>query len=249
MHKVEYLTVPIGDLRKNTFNSNKVSVINEEKIRKSIERNGLFKPVIVRTVSGVPGYEIIGGEHRWEQAKELGYSDIPVANLGEIPDAKAKEISVIDNARYGADDTIMFAEILKQIGDVDEISHFLPYGDADLSAIFAASNIALDDLDSDFKIDESDEVPDEPVAPKPTKTHTIMRFKIGLADAERLTALIAKTQKDQGLTTADELTNAGDALVHLLSEHIAPAASAVMPEGWNDILDEIEAEQEAREAE
>ena len=246
MHKVEYLTVPIGDLRKNTFNSNKVSVINEEKIRKSIERNGLFKPIIVRVVPGIAGYEIIGGEHRWEQAKELGYADVPVANLGEISDAKAKEISVIDNARYGADDTMMFAEILKEIGDIDEISHFLPYGNADLSAIFAASSIELDDLDSDFQIEETATEPEEPVAPKPTKTHTIMRFKIGLTDAERLTALIAKTQKDHGLNTADELTNAGDALVHLLSAHIAPTA-AVMPEGWNDILDDIEAEQEARD--
>lgn len=245
MRKVEYLTVPINELRKNTFNSNKVSAINEEKIRKSIERNGLFKPIIVRVVEGVPGYEIIGGEHRWEQAKELGYVDVPVANLGIISDAKAKEISVIDNARYGADDTILFAEILKEIGDVEEISHFLPYGDADLSAIFASSSIALDDLDSEFQIEETKPEDEEPVAAKPTKTHTIMRFKIGLVDAERLTALIAKTQKDHGLNTADELTNAGDALVHLLGPHLAPVA-VNLPEGWNDILDDIEAEQEAR---
>lgn len=245
MHKVEYLTVPIGELRKNSFNSNKVSVLNEEKIRESIKRNGLFKPIIVRTIPGVPGYEIIGGEHRWEQAQELGYSEVPIANLGDISDSKAKEISVIDNARYGADDTLMFAEILKDIGDLDEISHFLPYGDADLSAIFAATDIALDELEDAPETQETEEIPDAP-APKPVKTHTVMRFKVSLGDAERLTALIAKTQKDQGLTTADDLTNAGDALVHLLGDKIA-APAAAMPEDWDDLLAEIEAERSAEE--
>jgi hypothetical protein len=248
MQQVVYLTVPIDQLRKNTFNSNQVSALNEEKIRNSIERNGIFKPIIVRTIPGVPGYEIIGGEHRWEQAMEVGYDEIPIANLGDISDAKAKEISVIDNARYGADDTIKFAEILKDIGDMEEITHFLPYGDADLSAIFAASNIALDDLGSAPEVEVDDEVPDEPVAPKPTKTHQIMRFKIGLGDAERITALIAKTQKDHGLNTADELTNAGDALVHLLGTHLSAATPKIsLPEDWEDALDKIEAQQKAQD--
>ena len=48
-----------------------------------------------------------------------------------------------------------------------------------------------------------------------------------LGDAERLTALIAETQKIQGLTTSDELTNAGDALVHLLTPLLAPKAGNV----------------------
>lgn len=242
MNAVEYLTVSVDDLRKNTFNSNKVSAQNEEKIRASIERNGLFKPIIVRTVSGVAGYEIIGGEHRWEQAVELGYTDVPIANMGDISDAKAKEISVIDNARYGIDDTLMFADILKDIGGMDEISQFLPYGESDLNAIFNASNIALDDLDDIPEAEEPDEVPEEK-APKPTKTHTIMRFKASLGDAERITALIARTQKDQGFTAGDDLTNAGDAIVFLLGEHLAKPA-AVTPENWDDFLDEIEAEQE-----
>lgn len=248
MHKVNYLTVPIDQLRKNTFNSNQVSALNEEKIRHSIERNGIFKPIIVRQVAGVPGYEIIGGEHRWEQAKELGYTEIPIADLGEISDTKAKEISVIDNARYGVDDTIKFADLLKDIGDMEEVTHFLPYGDADLSAIFAASSIALDDLGNAPEVEVDTEVPDEPVAPKPAKTHQIMRFKIGLADAERITALIAKTQKDHGFNTADELTNAGDALVHLLGSTLTAATPKIsLPDDWEDALDEIEAQQKAKD--
>lgn len=241
MPEIEFLTVSVDDLRKNKFNSNKVSALNESKIKESIARNGMFKPILVRQITGKPGYEIIGGEHRWEQAVELGYAEVPVANLGYISEVKAKEIGVIDNARYGADDTLMLAEILKDIGEIEEIQHFLPFGDADLSAIFSASNIALDDLELDLNDEETAEEPEEK-APKPTKTHAVMRFKISLGDAERITALIAGTQKTHGLTTSDDLTNAGDALVHLLASHIAPSATASTPEGWDDILNDIELE-------
>lgn len=245
MSAVQYIEVPVADLRPNPFNPNRVSADNEKKIRASIERNGIFKPIIVREVAGVSGYEIIGGQHRWEQAVALEMTTVPVANLGQISDVRAKEIGIIDNARYGADDTLILGGLLKEIGDIDEIQAFLPYGDTDLSAIFSASSISLDDLDVPQDALKPEEIaPDETPLPKPTKTHQVMRFKIGLTDAEKLTALIARTQKEQGLTTADELTNAGDALIHLLSTAgQLSAAQPAPPADWDDMLDQIEAAQ------
>jgi hypothetical protein len=242
MPEVQYLTVSVSELRKNPWNSNQVSAENEAKIRESIKRNGIFKPIIVREVEGQGGYEIIGGEHRWEQAAELGHTEVPIANLGTIDDRRAKEIGVIDNARYGIDDTLSLGEILKDIG-ADDLQDYLPYGDTDLQAIFSASDIALDDLDIDESFEkpsENEEENEEPIE-KPAKTHTVMRYKCSLGDAERLTALIARTQKEQGLTTSDDLTNAGDALVFLLSAHLAPAASNSDPESLENINAELDA--------
>lgn len=221
MQSIEYLTVPVEILRKNSWNTNQVSAEYEERIRNSIRRNGLFKPILVRTVSDVPGYEIVGGEHRWEQAAELGFDEVPILNLGEITDARAKEIGVIDNARYGVDDAIGLADLLREIGSPDELQDFLPYGEADLEMIFSSSDIDLDDLEIDENFDANEETEQPEPAPKQPKTHTVMRFKISLEDAERLTALIADTQKTHGYSTADDLTNAGDALVHLLSRDIS----------------------------
>lgn len=217
MVKPDFFTAAVGELRKNPWNTNKVSPENEAKIRSSILRNGIFKPILVRQVPGEDGYEIIGGEHRWEQAVELGYAEVPVCNLGEISEIQAKEIGLIDNARYGADDTLGLAELLKEIGDADVLQDFLPYGQSDIDAIFSSVTIALDDLgiDENFEATPETAAEEAPLERAP-KTHTIMRFKISLGDAERITALIARTQRDEGLTTADELTNAGDALVHLL---------------------------------
>jgi ParB-like chromosome segregation protein Spo0J len=229
MRKIEFLTVPVSELRKNTWNVNRVAPENELKIRESLNRNGMFKPIVVREVPGIPGYEILGGEHRWEQAIELGESEVPVANLGVISEKQAKEIGLIDNARYGADDTLGLADLLKEIGDVPELQSFLPYGQADIDAIFSASVIALDELEIDESFEKTSETDTELApAPKVAKTHAQMRFKVTIADAERLTALIAKTQKDHGYKTEDDLTNAGDALIHLLADQLrlqaAPAA-------------------------
>lgn len=249
MSTVQYLEVRIEDLQPNSFNSNRVSAENEKKIRASIERNGIFKPIIVREVvrpSGDTSYEIIGGQHRWEQAKGLGYTTVPVANLGQISDVRAKEIGLLDNARYGVDDTLSLGAILKEIGDPEEIQSFLPYADTDLTAIWSAQSIDLDELNvSQDEIKIEPERQNEAPAPKPTKTHTIMRFKIGLADAERITKLIASTQKAQGLTTEDELTNAGDALVHLLAAAgLLGSTQTTQPADWDDMLDQIEAAQQ-----
>lgn len=214
----QYLELKPSQLRKNSWNTNKVTPENERKIRASLKRNGVFKPIIVReTDEGV--YEILGGQHRWEQAIELGLDKLPVFNLGRIDDKRAKEISLADNARYGTDDTIELAELLKTL-DTDELQVFLPYGESDINEIFS-SNIALEELELEEDIETKLETPDdlEPVV-KPAKTHTIMRFKVPIADAERITALIASTQKEYGFTEADELTNVGDALVHILTPYL-----------------------------
>lgn len=250
MSTVQYLEVLVQELRPNSFNPNRVSAENERKIRASIQRNGIFKPIIVREVAGIDGYEILGGQHRWEQARELGYETVPVANLGVITDSRAKEICLIDNARYGSDDTLSLSEILKDIGEIDTIQEFLPYGDTDLAAIFSATNIDLETLNIPENDDISLGIEPETEAPvtKVAKTHAIMRFKVSNQDAERLTALIARTQKQHDYRHEEQLINAGDALIHLLAPLLSSApAGPSQEEDWNNMLDEIEKAQEEQQ--
>ncbi|MCK1543402.1 ParB-like nuclease domain-containing protein [Bradyrhizobium sp. 179] len=210
----------IDDLRPNPWNSNHVGPDNETKLRASIRQFGLFKPIVVRELFDADTnthYEILGGEHRWDAAREEGLTEIPVFNVGVIDDDIAKRITLADNARYGQDDTIELAKLLEDIGDVEGLQAVLPYTESDLNSIFSSVDIALDELDlpESYTEDAKDQAP-EAKPEKVAKTHTIMRFKVAIADAEKVAELIAKTQKRQGLTAADELTNAGDALIHLL---------------------------------
>lgn len=210
------ISVDIDLLQANPWNSNFVSPENEAKLQESIRKFGLFKPIVVRELeTGDPKpYQILGGEHRWEAAKAVGLTKVPVFSVGIIDDTLAKKITLADNARYGQDDTIELAKLLEDIGDIGELEQILPYTEGDLKSIFSSVDIALDELDlpENFEEDQKPEAAPE----KAARTHTIMRFKVTIADSERVTEQIAKIQKRQGFTAADELTNAGDALVHVL---------------------------------
>ncbi|WP_342234631.1 ParB/RepB/Spo0J family partition protein [Inquilinus sp. OTU3971] len=208
------LMVDPGRLQPNPWNTNHMSPENEAKLDASIARLGMFKPVVVRELD-TGDLQILGGAHRAQSAVRVGIEKIPVINLGRIGDQKAKEISLVDNARYGADDALELAELMNDLGTADDLSSFLPYSDAEMNAIFSSTSIDLDDMELGAEDDTADEIPETSPA-RVAKTHTIMRFKVALGDAEAISALIEKTQNRHGLTASDELTNAGDALVHLL---------------------------------
>lgn len=200
-------------LKPNPWNVNVMSPDNEEKLETSIKRFGMFKPAIVRELQD--GFlQIIGGEHRVQAAVRLGIKEVPIVNLGKISDEKAKEISLVDNGRFGHDDTLRLAELLEGLGDVDELSSFMPYTESDLTAIFSSSSIALDALD----LSEEDESPKLPTE-KAIQTHQILRFKIPVEDVGMVTAVIESIAKTQKFTQGDSLSNAGDALVHLCNNH------------------------------
>ena len=203
----------INDLRPNEWNCNHVSPENEARLRESLKRFGAFKPLIVRTLED-GSLQILGGYHRWVVARDCGYTQLPIFNVGRISEKQAKEISLADNGRYGEDDTLALAELLKEIGGSDEASLFLPFADDELTSIFSATSVALDEIDLTSDDDNTEPLPD--LAATKVQTHQMMRFKVPIDDAESVSKLIEKTMKTQRFTDEDSLTNAGNALVHLL---------------------------------
>ena len=136
-------------LRPNPWNTNVVDAANEAKLEESLKKFGMFKPVIVRELP-TGELEILGGEHRAGAAVRLGIKDIPIMNLGPIPDAEAKKIGLVDNGRYGNDDSLQLAALLKELGDIDDLASFMPYSDQDFNNIMEAAEINLDDLEGDY---------------------------------------------------------------------------------------------------
>ena len=187
-----------------------MSAENEQKLEESLKRFGWVRPVLCREL-GDETLEILGGAHRVEIAKRLGHETIPVLNLGKVDDKKAKEISLLDNARYGADDGIALADLIEQLEIKEEISEFLPYTDEDIDVLFSGYHINFDELDTDV-----DEKPKTKTKPK--KTHQIMRFKLEIEDAENVSNIIEDIQRNQGFSGSDGLTNAGDTLVWIINK-------------------------------
>lgn len=212
-NKQQTIQVDPKSLSFSPWNVNSVSPENQKKLEESIKRNGIFRPVVVRELAdGV--LEVIAGEHTTRAAIELAFPVMDVYNLGPISDVRAKEISVIDNQHYGHEDTFGLAALLKEFdGNVED---FLPMSDADLKAIFKSTSIDFDSLELPDTLDSPETVanPDDDLAGAPI-THSFLKFKVPLGDAEFVQRCIEAVIKRQKISGSDSLANAGDALVYL----------------------------------
>jgi hypothetical protein len=205
------------DLHPSPWNPNVASSEDQAKLDAALIKHPLFKPLLARELPN-GNLELVGGHWRRESAMRLGLAEVPVLNLGPISDQEAKEIMLLDNGRYGHDDAAKLTELLAGMGKIEDLATFLPY---DLSTLEAFSTAVEIDLDTLGLHDDDEEMSAAEIKPKPSKTHEILRFKVAIEDADRVRQRIKETITAQGFTEADDLTNAGDALIHLL---LNPAA-------------------------
>lgn len=204
--------IPARELHQNPFNPNRVDPAMLERLRTSLDRLGTFKPVIVRQLSD-GSYQILGGYHRSLIAQERNET-VPVVNLGDVDDQRAKEIALADNSFYGNNDPLLLNDLLHSMEvDLSELSTFLPGHYEDIQVDLSTSvDVDLDSLG----LDEEPETP----TPKASPTHTTLRFRVPLEDAERITELVQTTIVEQGFDGGSQAENAGDALVFLLAEKL-----------------------------
>lgn len=212
--KITIQEISPSKLVANPWNTNRVSPENEAKVRESIKELGFFKPIVARELPGGK-LQILGGEHRWKAAVADNLPTIPVVNLGQISDEKAKQISIIDNGRYGIDDTSALANLLEELNATTDITKFMPYTDQELQGIFSSVSIDLDNLE----LDETDDRP-PPKIEQAVQSYQILRFKVPVADAQKVSELIETIMKTQKFDKDDSLTNAGNALVWLCTEDL-----------------------------
>lgn len=210
-----------NELTFSPWNVNSVSPENMEKLKESVRRNGIFRPVVVREVDGA--YEVIAGEHTTRVARELGYEVIDVYNLGPISEIQAKEISIIDNQHFGVEDQFGLSSLLREIQDAEQINpaDFLPFSERELTSIFKATEINLETLDmpDDEPFNSAMDIDTTDVAPRVPVEHQIMRFKVPIRDAEFVQRTIEAIINHQGLKSTDSLASAGDALVWLCNSN------------------------------
>lgn len=203
------------DLAANPWNTNSCSPEAEMKLDESVRKLGMFKPILVRELPNGT-LQILGGEHRVESSIRVGLSEIPIFNLGPIDDIKAKQIGIIDNARYGEDDQVGLAKLLEELMVVDDVTLFMPFDDSEMKNIFKSVNIDLDSLD----LEDESLVPLGTPSEKGAKvqTHQIMRFRVQVEDSQSITDKIERVMRLQGFDEKDALTNAGDAFSYIMSK-------------------------------
>lgn len=212
------------DLRPNPWNPNAVDPVNQAKLENSIKRDGIKRPIVVRQLDN-GDYQIIGGQHRTEAAIELGMKQVPIINRGKISDAEAKKETLLDNYRYGSDNLDRLSALLSdpEIGDAASLLDTMPIDEEELAEYFSHVTSESVDLDIDDALDDDSEKEelDETVdlgAGKPLRTHAIIRFRVSIEDQAKLAELIKQVKIEEGYVTSDDLTNDGDALIHLIRD-------------------------------
>lgn len=126
--KLEVVYVPVSELKPHPQNPRIWSYDATEQLKKSMERFGIVDPLVVNSA---PGREniIVGGNFRYEIAKELGYQEIPVVYIYVEDVEKERELLVRLNKNVGDFNWSALAElgegILQDIGfsseELDEI--------------------------------------------------------------------------------------------------------------------------------
>jgi hypothetical protein len=221
--EVEYVNP--HDLLPNPWNPNSVDPVNQTKLENSIKRDGIKRPIVVRQLDN-GDYQIIGGQHRTEAAIELGMKHVPIINRGKISDAEAKKETLLDNYRYGSDNLDRLSALLSDpdIGDAATLLDTMPIDEEELAEYFSHITSENIDLDIEAALDDgSEKEPEEDETVdlstgKPLRTHTIIRFRVSIEDQAKLAELIKQVKIEEGYVTSDDLTNDGDALIHMIRD-------------------------------
>lgn len=219
--KITILQVEVARLRPNPWNTNSVGAQNFEKLKGSIEKLGFFKPILARELDGGQ-FEILGGEHRWRAAMEQGISTVPVISVGKISDLVAKQMSLVDNERYGEDDQVALQRLIEEIqSELDyQLSEIAPYDDELAATLARESAIDLEMLEALSRGDEEPvEKDSREKAERICAEHQTMRFKVTFDASDRVTETIKSIIKEQAINTGNDMENAGEALVWLVDNY------------------------------
>ena len=139
------LKVKVSDVRPNTWNPKDPDDPDYEKVKRSVEINGLTQPIFVReNDNGESKYEILDGEHRWRSARDLNFENIYVYNEGEVPDDYAKSLTLWHEVSVGMSE----ADLAPLVVELNQLNFELPYNELEIEGF---ENLAKFDFNESYK--------------------------------------------------------------------------------------------------
>ena len=136
---MEIKKVSLGDLKLYRNNPRKGNV---DLIAESLERYGQYKPITVNEATG----EILAGNHTYQAAQSLGWSDIDVVYVN-VDDTTAAKIVAIDNRTTdtGTYDNEQLAKLLEALPELDGTGYTFEEYDSLLAEMNEATMPVLTD--------------------------------------------------------------------------------------------------------
>lgn len=110
---MKIVEIPIDRIKAPLLNANVMDLNGQSKLRRSIQEFGFLNPMVLRPM-GDETYETVGGAHRLEVAKGLGYTELPCVVV-KAGDSKALLLSQALNRIHGEDNIGLRAETLQRV--------------------------------------------------------------------------------------------------------------------------------------
>ena len=153
------LKVQIDNVEPNDYNPKQKDTPEYKNVVKSIQINGLKQPIFVREVDGNDNYVIVDGEQRWTAAKELGYKEIYVYNLGNISEEEAKSLTIWLEVQVPFDE----AELAPIVMELNDLKIELPYNELEIDGFRNLATFNFDDAWKDQTPIKEDNEKDEEI--------------------------------------------------------------------------------------
>ncbi len=125
--KLTIKEIQVGKLKPNPWNPNRLSGEMRSKLKAYIAREGFVEPLVVRQKGN--DCEILGGFHRWQIAKELGYEAVPCVVV-DLDDRRAKILSINLNEMKGQSLPSLLANLIHDLSaelTLEDLESQLPY--------------------------------------------------------------------------------------------------------------------------
>lgn len=152
MYKIELKNRKVSELEKNPNNPRVIKDANYKKLKKSIEMDGEFMVARPVVVSMHPDRlnQVIGGNQRLQVVKDLGWAEVPVAEVYNATEEEEQRLAFKDNLHAGEHDWAALAagfdlDFLKDVGfDEKDLNKILSKQDHSKDDEFDANKVAED---------------------------------------------------------------------------------------------------------
>lgn len=186
------LKVQIDKVEPNDYNPKEKDTPEYRNVVRSIQLNGLKQPIFVREVDGNDNFVIVDGEQRWTAAKELGYKEIYIYNLGKISEEEAKSLTIWFEVQVPFSEY----ELAPIVMELSDLQIELPYNELEIDGF---RNLASFDFNKAY-------TSQTPLKEDNDKDEEILTIKMTVDQIEKVNNAIEEVKASKNVKEGEALT-------------------------------------------